>query len=68
LEDQLSNVRTKFNQFTCERRVLITRAQIIDEDLEAVKKMRDSLKREQENLRAQYQEDVALLEDQLRNI
>jgi oligoendopeptidase F len=67
LEDQLSNIRTKGNQVICERRVLITRAQITDDDFEAVKNMRHSLKLEQENLRAQCQEDVNQLEDQLRN-
>jgi chromosome segregation ATPase len=59
LEDQLPNVRTQCNQFICDRRALISRAQLIDEDLEAVKKIRGSLKPELNNLRAQYQEDVA---------
>jgi DNA-directed RNA polymerase subunit N (RpoN/RPB10) len=67
LEDQLCSARTQCNQLICERRLLITKAQLIDEDLEAVEKMRDSLKLELEYLRAQYQENVAQLEEQLRN-
>jgi chromosome segregation ATPase len=68
LKDEVRIVRTQCDQFICERRVLITRAQLIDEDLEAVKEVRDSLKRELESLRAQYQEDVAQLEEQLLNV
>jgi uncharacterized protein YsxB (DUF464 family) len=68
LKDEVRNVKTQCNQFICERRVLITKTQLIDEDLEAVKKMRNSLKLGIENLRAQYQEEVTQLEDQLRNV
>jgi chromosome segregation ATPase len=46
--------------------VLILRAQHTAEDLEAVKKMRDSLKIELGNLQAYYTENVTQLEDELR--
>jgi hypothetical protein len=68
LKDEVRIVGTQRDKFTDEQDVPISSAQLTDEDLKTVKKMRDSLKLELENFRAQYQEEDAQLEDQLYNV